>query len=79
MSSLKTTTIPGRFISLDVVLDRVGLDLPDLVQKIFEVDFPLSVMVNHLQFVFVEAEVDLWMVERVANREMEHHLFDVLG
>ncbi len=59
-----------RFISLDVVLDRVCLSKSQIYRKIHAGEFPQPVPLGPQKVAFLERDVDGWMAERLEAREM---------
>jgi prophage regulatory protein len=61
--------VSSRFIPLSVVLDRVCLSKSELYRKIQAGEFPPAIPLGPQKVVFLEAEVERWMAERLQARE----------
>lgn len=59
-----------RFISMDEVLDRVSFSKTHIYRKIANGSFPRPVQLGSHKVAFLEREIDEWIVDRLADRDL---------
>ncbi|RUW41354.1 MAG: AlpA family phage regulatory protein [Mesorhizobium sp.] len=59
-----------RFISMDEVLDRVSFSKTHIYRKIANGSFPRPVQLGSHKVAFLEREIEDWMIDRLAARDL---------
>lgn len=62
---------PSRLIRLPEVLERVGLSRSTIYTRIKEGTFPSPVKIGEKSMAFLEADVDAWILDRLAEAGKE--------
>jgi prophage regulatory protein len=60
-----------RFLSIKAVLNRICLSKTEMYKRIHAGTFPRSIPLGPQRVVFVESDVEAWMLAQVNARELE--------
>ncbi|WP_245481826.1 AlpA family transcriptional regulator [Mesorhizobium sp. M7A.F.Ce.TU.012.03.2.1] len=66
----KELAVTDRFISMDEVLDRVSFSKTHIYRKIANGSFPRPVQLGSHKVAFLEREIEQWITDRLAARDL---------
>lgn len=69
----ETATRAERFIKLPDVMAKVGLGRSSIYAKMKSGDFPKSIELSRSNVVWLESEIDHWILEKVEQRNKKEH------